>query len=344
MASAVVALAGCSFHGPTSLPLPGGIGGSGTYHVTILLDDASNLVTHETCRSNDVTIGSISAISVTPDLKAKVVCAIKDSVRLPANSTASLESASLLGERFLALGPATGQQAVGRLQPGAVIPDSGTHTDPDAEQVLGALAAVLNGGDLARISTISQELTEAMSGHQGDIRTLLTGLTSLTGQLSEHSSSITGALDALNRLSTTIAQQRTALGAALDTIPAGLKVLNDQRPELVATLQRVQALSRTAIPLIAAARHDATADLTLLQPTVNQLAVDGSHLATALRMLLNYPFPNDASVAVGGDYGGMYATVNLSVDTLTTLLQQELHPSSSTPRPSLADLLKGGAR
>jgi phospholipid/cholesterol/gamma-HCH transport system substrate-binding protein len=340
----VLVVSGCGFTGVSSLPLPGGVSGPDTYRVTVVLDDATDLVTKETCRSGDVTVGTVDSVTLGPDLKAHVVCVIKNSVRLPGNTVATLESTSLLGERFVALGPPAGQQPAGTLRPDTVLRDSGARIDPDTEQVLGALSAVLNGGDLPKIAIINQQLNDALTGHEADIRSLLDQLTTVTGDLDAHSTDITNALNALNKLTGTLAAQRDVVGQAIDGIPAGLKVLNDQRPQLIALLQHLQQLSATAIPLINASEQNTVADLALLHPVLNSLATNGSQIATALRTVLTFPFPNNATAAVKGDYAGIYATLNLSLDTVTTLLAQELAAvptigaSPATPAGAVAGL------
>jgi phospholipid/cholesterol/gamma-HCH transport system substrate-binding protein len=60
--------------------------------------------------------------------------------------------------------------------------------------------------------------------------------------------------------------------------------------------------------------------------------------------VLTFPFPNNATAAVKGDYAGIYATLNLSLDTVTTLLAQELAAvptigaSPATPAGAVAGL------
>ncbi|NKQ57751.1 MCE family protein [Amycolatopsis sp. K13G38] len=336
LAVTTLALSGCDYQGAASLPLPGGVSGPDTYPVSIVLDDATNLAVKETCRSNSVIVGSVSSISIGPDLKAHVVCAIQKSTHLPANTSAVLSSTSLLGEKFVALGPAPGQQASGDLPAGATIPDSGTRVDPDIEQVLGALSAVLNGGDLPKIATINGELNNALGGHEGDVRSLLGQFTTLTGELNAHSDDITRALDALNHLSGTLDRQRDVLGSSIDAIPAGLKVLNDQRPQLIALLQHLQQLSHTVVPLIDASEQDTVADLKSAQPILDNLATNGDQLATAARALLTYPFPNNGEAAVKGDYAGFYGTVHVDMGTINSLLALFPQPGPPPTAPGQA--------
>lgn len=315
----------CSLRGADSIPLPSA-GGSDGYTVTVVFDDATNLVLRETCRSNDVVIGSISSIKLDEHLRAKVTCKIKNSVMLPANAVAAIESTSLLGERFVAIeAPARGASS-GRLSSGAVIDAGDSRTDPDVEQVFGALSAVLNGGDIARLGDITHELNAALGGHESDARGVLEKLDALTSQLAAHKDDINRALDSVDRLTTTLAKQRAQLGAAVDAIPAGLAVLERQRTQFVAVLTGLQKLSNTAVPLIERSGSQMIEDLRLLQPTLNGLATNGNEIASALQALSTFPLPSNADGSVRGDYSGIFVRFNLNANTLDGLL----HPTADT--------------
>ena len=62
LAVATLVTSGCEYRGASSLPLPGGKGGGG-YTVTAVFDDVTNLVPKETCRANDVVVGSVEAFT-----------------------------------------------------------------------------------------------------------------------------------------------------------------------------------------------------------------------------------------------------------------------------------------
>jgi phospholipid/cholesterol/gamma-HCH transport system substrate-binding protein len=324
-------VAGCSYKGASSLPLPGAIGGSGTYPITVVLDDATNLVPEETCRANDTVIGSVQSVTLTKDLKAKVVCRIKDSVHLPANAVATLSETSLLGERFVALDPPAGTAPVGVLAPGTTMPVSSTRADPDVEVVFGALSQVLNGGSLGSIQTITRELNAALTG--SDLRGTIDQLHGIVATFNDHRDEIAASLVALDRLAGNLAHQRTVIADALDSIPGGLAVLSRQRARLVDTLQRLSSLSATAVPLIRASRANTVADLRHLAPVLTQVSKAGSDLALTLGRFATFPFPSTALSTIKGDFAGMYATFDLDVDLLNRLLAKPGTSLATVPKP-----------
>lgn len=318
----------CGYEGPQSLPLPGGKGGGG-YEVVVVLEDATNLVAHETCRAGDVIIGSVESVELDQDLNARVVCRIENDVTLPANVTATLRETSLLGERYVALDPPRGEAPSGTLAAGTEIAPSRTTAQPDTEMVLGALSLVLNGGSLSSIASISQELNEALA-RPGDVRTTTRRLADLMATLDGRRTSLVTALDALGRLTETLATQRGVIAEALEAVPGGLAALDRQRPALVDTLGRLSRLSRTAVPLIQQSKAATIKDLQHLQPVLAQLDTAKSQLSRTLERLASFPFSRNALSTIKGDYAGMYGQALIDVDTINALLT------------SLADLAPGG--
>ncbi len=328
-------LTGCGFHGASSLPLPGGADTGLTYQVSVILDDASDLVAQDGVRVNDVAVGAITSISLTPDLRARVVCRIRTSVHLPANAIATLEQTSLLGEQFVALGPPTATPATGTLRDGAQISNGNTSNDPNVEQVLGALSAILNGGSVGQLQVISRELTSALTGRQTDVRSLLTKMSALVGTLNTHRGDLVAALDELDRLSTTLAAQHQQLAAALDGLPAGIAVLADERPKLTALVAKIGTLSTVATRVINESKDATIADLAQLNPVLAELSVNGNKIAEALQIGTTYPFANDALAGIKGDYSGFYPTLDFNADSLGQLLGS-LAPHTSASRPNSA--------
>ncbi len=323
-AAAPLLLGACEYDGAGSLPLPGSVDEDEGYAITVEFEDAANLVEKETCRANDTVIGSVESVELTDDLTARVVCRIKDGTELPANVTGTIRETSLLGERFVSLDVPEGEEPHGTLEPDSVIPVSLTRVDPDTEIVLGALSQVLNGSGLASVDTITRELNTALAG--ADTRGTVEGLKEFVGTLNSNRDSLTGMLESLDRFTGTLADQRGVIEDALDAIPDGLAVLDRQRPRLVRALGTLARLSRTAVPLIADIKSDTVADLRHLAPVLTRLTEVGDELALTVERIVSWPFPHEALTAIKNDYGGMYGTISLDLDSFEHLTE--------TPAPS----------
>ena len=208
--AAAVALSGCQFKGASSVRLPGGA--SGPFVVKVEFKDVLDLVPQSAVKVNDVTVGSVSKITLRHDDKhgffALVTCNVKKDVSLPANTSARLRQTSLLGEKFVSLEPPERKTDwQGSFRSGDLISlDSGrTAENADIEEVLGALSLVINGGSLEQLNTINGELTKALHGRESQVRDFLTQLTGFVKGLDAQKTQITAALDGLDRLTSKLA-------------------------------------------------------------------------------------------------------------------------------------------
>lgn len=333
-AAALLALTSCGYDGAASLPLPGAVGGDDTYAVTLVLEDATNLVPKESCRANDTVVGSVESVELDRELNARVVCRIRDDVALPENVEATLRETSLLGERYVALDVPAGVKPQGRLVPGSTVPVSATPVHPNTEMVFGALSQVLNGGGLANLETITRELNVALDGRTGSFRSAARRLETLVSDLEENKASIVASLESLDRLSGQLADQRQVLTDTLDVVPDGLAVLDRQRPAFTRTLRRLDRLSGVAVPLIRKSKEATVADLNHLRPVLTELNKESDHLAATLERVVTFPFPgNSLTVINGSDYAGMYAQIKLDVDSINRLLAHEIEEASGGSAP-----------
>jgi phospholipid/cholesterol/gamma-HCH transport system substrate-binding protein len=309
---ALVALAGCGFKGAYSLPLPGGAGGGPVYHVTAVFADVQDLVPMSAVRVDDVAVGDVTSIDYDPtDNRAHVHMRIKQSVHLPANAIATLEQTTLLGEKYIALGPpANAPSSTEPLRDGAVISDKATSNLPDVEELFGVLSAVLNGGDLQDLQTINLEISKALGGREQAIRSALTQLDHFVGDLDTQKHQIVRALDELDRFSGALAKQTGTIATALNDLGPGLKVLADERAKFTGLLSDLARFGQVATHIITASRQQTVAGLRDLQPILRHLRKAGTNLPHALELLITYPFPKNIDKAIPGDYNGLYLSFN----------------------------------
>jgi phospholipid/cholesterol/gamma-HCH transport system substrate-binding protein len=335
---ALPALTGCQ--GAYDVTLPGGGAGGPSYHVTVELADALDLVPQSAVKVNDVTVGSVEDVEL-QGWTARVRLRVQDHVRLPDNATAELKQTSLLGEKYVALQAPVGADPVGRLSDGDVIPLSRSGRSTEVEEVLGALSLLLNGGGVAQLKTIETELNDALRGNEGTVRDLLGRLDTVVGTLDDQKSQIVRAIDSIDELSATLAGQRKDIAVALDDLPAGLKVLADQRAQLTTMLTALRDLGDVGSRVIAASTDDTVANLRALQPILTKLNEAGDSLPASLELLLTYPFPDQAPAAMKGDYTNLHMTMDLDLRSLLSLAGVDLgslDPGGSSALPGVTTL------
>lgn len=334
--AASLMLAGCDFS-VYEMPLPGGADtGDQPMTVTAQFRDVLDLVPQSTVKLDDVTVGKVSAISL-DGYVAEVTLEIRDDVEVPDNTTASLRQTSLLGEKFVSLEVPEGQQAsVNTLADGDVIPLKRTGRNPEVEEVLGAMALLLNGGGVAQLKTITTELNTALEGREGSAKSLLTQVRTLMRQLDDGKQGVVRALEALNRLSKTANGQMDNIDAALEELPSAFTAINQQRDDLIAMLKSLNDLSDVGVRVIRESKGATIESLQQLTPVLNQFAKSGDDLANAFSVFLTYPFVDetvgrDPQVARNlhmGDYTNLSITLDLD---LTQGLPTVGLPSHSVP-------------
>ena len=337
----LVTLTGCGFGGIYSVPLPGGADvGDHPYTVKAQFRDVLDLVPKSGVKVNEVPVGRVESIGLTPDgWHAEVTMLINGGVRLPANALANIRQSSLLGEKYVELASPGPDLAQGTLADNAEIPLARTNRSVDVEEVLGALSMLLNGGGVEQLNTITKELNSATSGREPDLRNLLSSADQLVSTLDKQSADITRALDGLNRLSSTLASQKDQIAGAIDNLGPGLGVLEQQRSQLVTMLQALDNLSGVTVDTINKSQDDLVADLKALLPTLHKLGEAGADLPKSLELLLTYPFTDQAFNDVKGDYFNLYADVDLNLkDVLDNLGRSRQNALAGV----LPDSLTGG--
>jgi phospholipid/cholesterol/gamma-HCH transport system substrate-binding protein len=312
-----VVLSGCDFD-VYSLPLPGGTDvGDHPIQVTVQFEDVLDLVPKSTVKVNDVSVGQVKEIEL-DGYHANVTLELRNDTLLPDNAIAEIRQTSLLGEKFVSLSaPETGasEQTLGD---GDVIPLDHTGRNPEVEEVLGALSLILNGGGVAQLKTITQELNKAVTGREDNVRSVLSQIDTFTGSLDTNKAQIVDAIEALNRLAVSAHQQEGNIDEALDELPSALTSIDGQRQDLVKMLQALDQLSDVGVRVIKASKTATIDSLRQLQPVLNQLAASGDDFVNAFNVFLTYPFVDEV---VGRDpqvarnlHMGDYTNLSIRLD------------------------------
>ncbi|MFF3314757.1 MCE family protein [Streptomyces sp. NPDC003035] len=312
-AGSLLLTTGCEFNGLYDVPLPGGAAADGdSYRVTVEFRDVLDLVPQSTVKVNNVTVGAVEKIELV-GWHARVRLRVADSVTLPGNAIAELRQTSMLGEKYVSLSAPAAEKPVGRLADGARIPLSRSGRNPEIEEVLSALSALLNGGGVAQLKTITTELNKALDGREDRVKSLLGELNTFIGGLDAQKKEIVRALEGIDKLSATLAKEKKTIGQALTTVPPALTVLADQRTKLTAMLTSLSQLGTVGTKVINASRADVIANLRALQPILRQVNKAGADLPNALELLTTYPFPRNVVDAIKGDYVNLKVTADLDL-------------------------------
>ncbi|KUI32493.1 mammalian cell entry protein [Mycobacterium sp. IS-1742] len=309
-----VLVAGCSFQGVNSLPLPGTAGReTDAWKYRVELSNVGTLEPNSPVMVDDVVVGSVRSVGLVNRL-AEVEIAVRPDVHIPANATAAVGQTSLLGSMHLQLDVPADEAPAGTLRDGATIPLDRSSTYPSTEQTLAALSAVVNAGGLGQIGDIIHSLNAAFTGRQTQIRDLLGRLDTFVGALDTQRDNVIATVTELDRFASTLADQQDVITEALRDIPPALDTLRRERPRLVAALDRLRVFSDTATGVVSAVGDNLVTDLQNLAPTIRALADVGPDISTALAWATVFPLGQDIiDRGIRGDYMNLFVTVDLTL-------------------------------
>ncbi len=309
-------LTACEFNGAYDLPLPGSpVDEDDSYEVTAEFADILNIVPRSPVMVDDVTVGEVTEVD-RDGWHAKITMRVRKDVELPHNVIADIRQVSLLGEKYVALEPPEGEAAEGELGNGDNIPLEATGRNPEVEEVLGALSFLLSGGGVAQLGTITKELNNVMSGRTNRLRNLLGTLESVVGALDDQKTDIVRALESMNNLTSTLNAERDTITSALDAVGPAIDVLADQHDELVGMLTALDRLGVVGTRVIGASKDNILRSLRDLRPVLDKLSDAGDQLAPGLNLIVSFPFPQEASEIVYGDYANTSIRLEVSLQNL----------------------------
>lgn len=295
----VVALAtGC---GPTmaDLPLPGsGVPGE-TLRVTVRFDEALNLAAGAAVKVNGVASGKVRSVT-TRDFKAVVVMEVRRDARMRTDATARLRYTTPLGELFVDVRNPTHGPV---LHDGDELAARQASTAPTVEDALASASLLVNGGGLAQLQVVTDELNRALGGREQEVRRLLTRGNRFLGSANATSKDFVAALDALADLSRTLEGNRRTIAGALRDIRPAAQVLRENTPAFTRLLRQVDAFSGTANRVVGATRGDLLQVLHQLSPVLDEILANSDTLPASLRGLVTAGQGLDDFVP--GDYANL---------------------------------------
>lgn len=361
----VLLLSSCAgWTGPNSVGLPGTKGDDkGSYHVRIQMPNVNGIEQNSQVLVDDVNVGTVTGIEL-QGWHALVTIRLGGDVRLPANATATVGQTSLLGTLHIALAEPLDEPATGQLRDGDLIPLRRAGGYPTTEQTLASVSTVLNGGGLAQLQEINQQISAALDGHSGDARSLITQLDIFSRSLNTQRDNLVAAMRGVDDLAKTINSRSGTVDQALAKIPPALQVLARDRENLRTAITSMGEFATLADTVVRRSSESLRANLVALGPSLRELADAGPNLTRSLGLLATFPWPQAGiKQFIRGDAGNLSATIDLTLGradnsylqmtsadgdltALETLLGRTIgrQPAPATKNPLTAPILRGGVR
>jgi phospholipid/cholesterol/gamma-HCH transport system substrate-binding protein len=330
--AALLATTGCALQ-PNDHTLPGqtAVGDDG-YGIEVHFDQIENLVPNSTVQKDNVVIGTVTSVD-TRNWEAVAQLRLLQDVRLPADAVFSIGQKTLLGAQYVdvSVPPKHGSAL---LADHAVVPVSQTGSYPATEQVLGAVALLLNNGGLSQISTITGQFSTALRGRVPDTRNLIHHANDLIAVLDRNRAQMITALESLDALSSGLAKDRTEISDAIGRIAPGLRVLEEERNHLVSAVTRTARTSTRAVGVVRASGSALLANLDALGPILTNLGRVSETLPDALKLGITLPYPAmTARRGIRGDYMNLFTTMDLRGSSLAGSWLSGLSPALQANDP-----------
>jgi virulence factor Mce-like protein len=217
-----VAIPSCASIDVDSLPQPGRSYGDG-YDIAIAFDNVLNLPERAQVVLNGVVVGVVEDITLR-SRQVDVTARIDSNVAVPANTKASLQQATVLGDTYVSLErPVADDAPAPALTQGGTIPLAQTTSPPQLEDTIASLANVLSSGSIQRIQNTVIRLNR-LSPPPTEVRRL-------TSTIVDNLTALSGNIDQVDQL--------------LDGAARSAQVLDDRIPELQFLLSPLGQLSAT---------------------------------------------------------------------------------------------------
>lgn len=238
-----------------------------SYHA--IFETASRLKSGNKVRIAGVNVGSVKAVTLTPDNSVDVTFDIDKRYQLYTSTRALIRYENLVGDRYLEV--ASGAGDLRKLPPDGTIDKSHTQPALDLDALLGGLHPVLKGLDGNKINEISSAIIELLQGQGGALNDLLMNTGSFTQTLADRYQVISDVVHNLNDVLSTV-----------DAKSAQFDVSVDQLQQLVTGLAQGRDPIAGAIAPLASAENDLTDMLQKGRRPIQGVIENARPLATEL--------------------------------------------------------------
>ena len=242
------------------------------YKLTATFDDATGLLHSDNVKVAGVVVGRVSSVKIDQD-KAKVTFSVRDSVKVPSDSSVAIRWRNLIGERYLYVYPGTASTV---LKDGDRV--AKTRSVVDVGELFNRLGPIIKAVDPKQVNTFLDAIAQALDGNTDKIREsidnlavvaqslgsrdqqigrLIDNVNSVAGAINDRDAQIRTVLDNLVLISQTFSQNTdvldtavTQLGDFSDNFGALLANNSAQIDHIVANLSAVVAEVRVKLPAL----------------------------------------------------------------------------------------------
>jgi phospholipid/cholesterol/gamma-HCH transport system substrate-binding protein len=280
------------------------VGRAGPPSITVhaVFPDVEQLDTGAPVQLADITIGQVDSITLDGS-QAMVTMSVERSADVPADVSAQIRQATILGQEVVELVPESGAPSNVLLADGTTIHNA--TVVPGVEQLVQAGTAVIGSIGTSDLADLVQAGAQGFGGQGPTLRRLLSDLDTVSTAYASRDAEITSLIGDLDQLGTSLAPSAGSNAAALANLARATGVLasqSDRLDQLLGALDRVAVAGRSILE-----SYLPQIDLQLLG--LDRVTAALAARQTDLGMLLEQ-LPGHDAVLAGVTQGGFAQVVN----------------------------------
>ncbi|SFK37922.1 MCE family protein [Amycolatopsis sacchari] len=264
--------------------------GTGTTYQAYFAE-SGGLVPDDEVQVAGVKVGQVSSVALAG--KQVLVKFKVEDTRLGADTTASIEIKTLLGDKYLALQPKGG----GALDPGTPIPVSRTTTPFQLQDAFQQLSQTVGDIDTRQLAQSFDAVSAALRDTPQPLRDTLNGLSALSKTVSSRDQELANLLSNTSQVSKTLSDRNAQLQRVIDDGNLLLTELQQRRDAISRLLKGTQDLSAQLSGLVADNRAQLRPTLEKLNDVTTILQRNQDNLGRSLALLA--PFTRVGTNATG---------------------------------------------
>ena len=292
------------------IPVPGtGVSGD-TIEVSAPFLEALNLAEGATVKVNGVDSGKVQGVTA-KDFTAVVAMKMRTDAKLRRGATLRLRYTTPLGELFVDIDNPDSGELMGD---GDEFTLEETDTAPTVEDALSQASLLINGGGLAQLQVVTEELNTTLNGREDTVRSLLERSNTFMTEANATTGDIDLALRSLTSLAKTLQAREKIINRAVREVRPAAKVLRVNTPGLTKLLAQVDRFAATANGTVGRTRNQLIAILREVEPILAELQKNNAKYPVSLKKLIALGkttagfIPNDyAAIKLAVDLGGLSA-------------------------------------
>ena len=190
----------------------GNISFEGRYELSASFDDVTGLLIDDNVKVAGVVVGKVTGVEVERG-RAVVTFTVKNSVKVPTDSTAAVRWRNLIGQRYVYLYPG---EAATTLEDGDVV--QRTKSVVDLGELFNRLGPVVAAIDPQQVNQFLDSFTAALDGREDTLSKALDDLAVLASGLGERDEAIGRMVDNLAVVTGTLAKRDAQIRSTLDNL------------------------------------------------------------------------------------------------------------------------------